>query len=87
MKKNLYVVLMAGGVGVRFWPYSRNAKPKQFLDVLGIGKSLLQSTYERFLPLCDKKNIYVVTHEEHVPLVKEQIPDMPGRFWQANKHR
>ncbi len=76
MKKNLYVVLMAGGVGVRFWPYSRNAKPKQFLDVLGIGKSLLQSTYERFLPICSKENIFIVTHEEHVHLVKQQLPEI-----------
>ena len=76
MKKNLYVVLMAGGVGVRFWPYSRNSKPKQFLDVLGTGKSLLQSTYERFLPLCSKENIYVVTHEEHEGLVHEQLPGL-----------
>jgi mannose-1-phosphate guanylyltransferase len=76
MKKNLFVVLMAGGVGVRFWPYSRNAKPKQFLDVLGVGKSLLQTTYERFLPLCNKENIYVVTHDEHVKLVQEQLPDL-----------
>jgi mannose-1-phosphate guanylyltransferase len=74
MKKNLFVVLMAGGVGVRFWPYSRNTKPKQFLDVLGTGKTLLQSTYERFLPICSRENIYVVTHEEHAPLVREQLP-------------
>lgn len=74
MNKNLYVVLMAGGVGVRFWPYSRNSKPKQFLDVLGTGKTLLQSTYERFLPLCPAENIFVVTHEEHGSLVKEQLP-------------
>lgn len=79
MKKNLYVVLMAGGVGVRFWPYSRNAKPKQFLDVLGIGKSLLQSTYERFLPMCIKENIYIVTHEDHSHIVKEQLPDIDER--------
>lgn len=77
MNKNLYVVLMAGGVGVRFWPYSRNSRPKQFLDVLGTGKSLLQSTYERFLPICLPENIYVVTHEEHASLVKEQLPDLP----------
>ncbi|MDH4057493.1 MAG: mannose-1-phosphate guanylyltransferase [Cyclobacteriaceae bacterium] len=76
MKKNLFVVLMAGGVGVRFWPYSRNEKPKQFLDVLGTGKSLLQSTYDRFLPLCPKENIYVVTHEEHVHHVKDQLPEL-----------
>jgi mannose-1-phosphate guanylyltransferase len=76
MNKNLYVVLMAGGVGVRFWPYSRNGKPKQFLDVLGTGKTLLQSTYERFSPLCPAENIYVVTHEEHASLVREQLPDL-----------
>ena len=74
MNKNLYVVLMAGGVGVRFWPYSRNSKPKQFLDVLGTGKTLLQSTYDRFAPICPPENIYVVTHEELSDLVKEQLP-------------
>lgn len=67
---------MAGGVGVRFWPYSRNAKPKQFLDVLGTGRSLLQSTYDRYLPICPKENIFVITHEEHAHLVKEQLPEL-----------
>lgn len=76
MNKNLYVVLMAGGVGVRFWPYSRNANPKQFLDVLGTGKTLLQSTYERFAAICPKENIYVVTHQEHTHLVHAQLPDL-----------
>lgn len=76
MNKNLYVVLMAGGVGVRFWPYSRNTRPKQFLDVLGTGKTLLQSTCDRFLPICPVENIYVVTHEEHAALVKEQLPQL-----------
>lgn len=76
MNKNLYVVLMAGGVGVRFWPYSRNAKPKQFLDVLGTGKTLLQATYDRFASICPKENIYVVTHQEHAHLVHEQLPDL-----------
>ncbi|MDL5050867.1 mannose-1-phosphate guanylyltransferase [Oscillatoria amoena NRMC-F 0135] len=76
MKKNLFVVLMAGGVGVRFWPYSRNERPKQFLDVLGIGKTLLQVTYERFLPVCSADRIYVVTHEEHAHLVREQLPQL-----------
>lgn len=65
---------MAGGVGVRFWPYSRNSKPKQFLDVLGTGKTLLQSTCDRFLPLCPAENIFVVTHEEHQHLVQQQLP-------------
>jgi mannose-1-phosphate guanylyltransferase len=69
-------VLMAGGIGVRFWPYSRNSMPKQFLDVLGTGKTLLQSTYERFLSICLPENIYVVTNQEHAHLVKEQLPDM-----------
>jgi mannose-1-phosphate guanylyltransferase len=76
MNKNLYVVLMAGGVGVRFWPYSRNSKPKQFLDVLGTGKTLLQSTYDRFASLCPAENIYVVTHEELGGLVREQLPQL-----------
>lgn len=76
MNKNLYIVLMAGGVGVRFWPYSRNSRPKQFLDVLGTGKTLIQSTFERFLPLCPVENILVVTHEEHAGIVKEQLPQL-----------
>ncbi|HEX8041959.1 MAG TPA: mannose-1-phosphate guanylyltransferase [Chryseosolibacter sp.] len=76
MNKNLYVILMAGGVGVRFWPYSRNSKPKQFLDVLGTGKTLIQSTMERFMPICPVENIFVVTHEEHAPIVKEQLPQL-----------
>jgi len=76
MNKNLFVVLMAGGVGVRFWPYSRNSKPKQFLDVLGTGKTLLQSTFDRFLPVCPVENIFVVTHEEHADLVKQQLPQL-----------
>jgi mannose-1-phosphate guanylyltransferase len=76
MNKNLFVVLMAGGVGVRFWPYSRNSKPKQFLDVLGTGKTLIQSTLERFLPICPVENIYVVTNEEHAALVHEQLPQL-----------
>lgn len=76
MNKNLYVVLMAGGVGVRFWPYSRNTKPKQFLDVLGTGKTLIQSTFERFLPICLPENIFVVTHEEHSAIVQEQLPQL-----------
>ena len=76
MNKNLYVVLMAGGVGVRFWPFSRNAKPKQYLDVLGLGRTLLQSTYDRFLPLCPKENIFVVTNEEHRAITAQQLPDI-----------
>jgi len=76
MDKNLHVVLMAGGIGTRFWPYSRNAKPKQFLDVLGTGKTLLQSTYERYLQACAPENIWIVTHDEHAALVREQLPSI-----------
>lgn len=76
MNNDLFVVLMAGGVGTRFWPYSRNSKPKQFLDVLGTGKTLLQSTFDRFLPLCPKENIYLVTNEEHATVTREQLPQL-----------
>lgn len=64
---------MAGGVGSRFWPMSRTAHPKQFMDILGTGETLLQQTYNRFLRLCPKENIYIVTNESYVGLVKEQI--------------
>jgi mannose-1-phosphate guanylyltransferase len=76
MNKNLYVALMAGGVGTRFWPYSRNSQPKQFLDVMGTGKSLLRSTYERFTPLLPAENILVITHEEHQGITKQQLPEL-----------
>jgi mannose-1-phosphate guanylyltransferase len=76
MNPNHYVAIMAGGVGSRFWPASREAKPKQFLDILGIGRSLLQMTYDRFLPLIPKENIFIVTNEMYADLVKEQLPDI-----------
>ncbi len=71
-----YVAIMAGGVGSRFWPGSREAKPKQFLDMLGVGKSLLRLTFERFLPLCPASQIFVVTNAAYKDLVKEQIPEL-----------
>ncbi len=74
MNKNNYVVIMAGGVGSRFWPSSRRKYPKQFLDVLGLGKSLLQLTFERSLSICSVENIYIVTNLEYKELVKEQLP-------------
>ncbi len=67
---------MAGGVGSRFWPMSRNARPKQFLDVLGIGKTLIQQTYERFLEVCPKENIIIVTNSDYTEAVLEQLPGM-----------
>lgn len=71
---NTYVAIMAGGVGSRFWPASRTAKPKQFLDILGVGKSLLQMTFDRFLQLCPAENIFIVTNAIYRDLVKEQLP-------------
>lgn len=73
---NTYVVIMAGGIGSRFWPESRIAKPKQFLDILNTGKTLIQLTYQRFLNLVPKENIYVVTADSYEDLVKEQLPDL-----------
>ena len=71
-----YVAIMAGGIGSRFWPLSRVSRPKQFIDVLGTGKTLLQSTYERFLQLLPKENVLVVTNADYVDLVHEQLPDL-----------
>jgi mannose-1-phosphate guanylyltransferase len=76
MDKNVYVVIMAGGIGSRFWPFSKNSHPKQFLDVMGIGHTLLQMTYQRFLDICPVENIFVVTNEEYNGLVKEQLPEL-----------
>lgn len=67
---------MAGGVGSRFWPVSRTEFPKQFIDFFGIGKTLIQSTYERFLNICLPENIFIVTNESYVPLIKEQLPNL-----------
>lgn len=67
---------MAGGIGSRFWPASRTEKPKQFLDILGTGETLLQSTYNRFLKICPKENIYILTNTDYIDLVKEQLPDI-----------
>jgi mannose-1-phosphate guanylyltransferase len=70
---NRYVIIMAGGVGSRFWPLSRKEKPKQFLDIIGTGETLIQQTYRRFKSVCPEKNIFVVTSEEHKELVIEQL--------------
>ena len=72
-----HVVIMAGGIGSRLWPVSTPSKPKQFIDLLGIGKSLIQMTVERFLPVCNKQNFWVVTSAKYVDIVKEQLPDIP----------
>jgi len=76
MNKHNYCVIMAGGVGSRFWPMSRNARPKQFLDVLGTGKSLLQQTFERFKKICPEENIIIVTNADYTASVREQLPQI-----------
>lgn len=76
MNNNNYCMIMAGGVGSRFWPLSKNDKPKQFLDILGVGKTLLQQTFERFTPICPAENIMVITNENYKELVLEQLPDI-----------
>jgi len=73
---NTYILIMAGGVGSRFWPKSRNQFPKQFIDILGIGKSLLQLTYERFEKIAPKENIYVLTNDSYADIVKEQLSNV-----------
>lgn len=73
---NTFVAIMAGGIGSRFWPASRVANPKQFLDILGVGKSLIRLTYERFLGITDKSQIYIVTNSTYFELVKEHLPEI-----------
>lgn len=74
MNKNNYVAIMAGGIGSRFWPASRVNRPKQFLDIMGTGKSLIQQTCDRFLKLCPQENIFIVTNSIYKELVKEHLP-------------
>lgn len=73
---NNYVAIMAGGIGSRFWPESRQHLPKQFLDILGTGRTFIQDTYQRFKDICPKENIYIVTHHTYEDLVREQIPEI-----------
>lgn len=73
-----HVVIMAGGIGSRLWPISTPEKPKQFIDLLGIGKTMIQLTVDRFRPVCDPKNFWVVTSECYVGIVREQLPDIPS---------
>ncbi len=77
VRTNNHLVIMAGGVGSRFWPMSTNMRPKQFIDVLGTGKTLLQLTVERFGNMVPAENIWVVTNRDYVDIVREQLPDMP----------
>lgn len=77
MQQNHYCIIMAGGAGSRFWPLSRDKYPKQFLDILGVGKTFIQQTYERMAKIVPKENILVVTGNAHKDLVKQQLPELP----------
>ena len=74
-----HIVIMAGGIGSRFWPMSTSEYPKQFIDVMGVGKSLIQLTVERFKDICPKENFWVVTSEKYVDIVKELLPQIPAQ--------
>ncbi|WP_028900882.1 mannose-1-phosphate guanylyltransferase [Hoylesella timonensis] len=74
-----HLVIMAGGVGSRFWPMSTAEKPKQFIDVLGVGKSLLQLTLERFKDICPLDHVWIVTNKKYVHTVQEQLPMVPAQ--------
>ncbi|NLZ95400.1 MAG: mannose-1-phosphate guanylyltransferase [Bacteroidales bacterium] len=73
---NHYCVIMAGGIGSRFWPLSRTEKPKQFVDILGVGRTFIQMTFDRFAPFIPKENFVVVTGEVYKELVLEQLPEL-----------
>ena len=72
-----HLVIMAGGVGSRFWPMSTAERPKQFIDVLGVGRSLLQLTLDRFKGVCNPQNVWIVTNKRYAETVKEQLPEVP----------
>lgn len=74
--KNNYALIMAGGIGSRFWPISRTSYPKQFIDILGTGKTLIQQTYERFLKIVPKENIFILTNDNYIHLVKKQLDNI-----------
>ena len=79
MNSNTFCVIMAGGIGSRFWPLSKSSHPKQFLDVLGSGKTLLQQTLERFKHICPKENIFIVTSIQYEEIIKQQVPELNDR--------
>jgi len=85
--KNTYLVIMAGGIGSRFWPMSTTASPKQFHDVLGLGRTLIQQTADRFKGICPEENIYVVTNEQYKNIVKEQLPFLSNHQILSEPHR
>ena len=76
MNNQHYCVIMAGGIGSRFWPLSKTKKPKQFLDILGTGSTLLQHTFNRLSKIFPIENIYVVTNDDYKDLVYDQVPEI-----------
>lgn len=78
-QSNNHLVIMAGGVGSRFWPMSTSDMPKQFIDVLGVGKTLLQLTFERFEDICPAENTWVVTNKKYRDIVRRQLPGIPEK--------
>src|ERR1700759_5763009 len=74
MNKHNYAAILAGGLGTRFWPKSRASFPKQFLDILGTGETLIQAAYKRYASFILPENIYIVTSAEYVDIIKEQLP-------------
>lgn len=74
--QNTYCIIVAGGLGRRFWPISNTEKPKQFLDILGLGQTFIQMTYRRFKQICLPENIIIVANESHYDLVREQLPEI-----------
>ena len=76
-EKDRYIVILAGGIGIKFWPSSRRQKPKQFLDLLGTGRTLLQMAYDRFEPHFENYQFIIVTSKRYLSLVREQLPDIP----------
>ena len=80
-----YCVIMAGGVGSRFWPISRSTMPKQFLDITGSGRTLIQQTFDRFSQIIPTENIYIVTNDEYTEIVHEQLPLVPKKIFWVNQ--
>ena len=74
--KHRYCVIMCGGIGSRFWPYSRARLPKQFIDFLGTGRTLLQMSYDRISGIVAPSNILVLTNERYADLVRQQLPEL-----------
>ena len=77
MSSNNHIVIMAGGIGSRFWPMSTPECPKQFIDVMGCGRTLIQLTVDRFRGVCEESHVWVVTSEQYVSIVREQLPEIP----------